>query len=130
MRAFCKGNGAQTMSDREKLIELISEPIVLQVFCTSDGEPVSRYWCRAVADEDVGVVVDHLIANGVTVQKHGRWIWNENAIDWGLGGWVCSECQEKNDNLPAKPDINPSGWVGSRYCPNCGARMDLKGENE
>lgn len=54
---------------------------------------------------------------------HGRWVWNENAMDWGLGGWVCSECQEKNDNIPAKPDIHPSGWVGSHCCPNCGAKM-------
>lgn len=55
---------------------------------------------------------------------HGRWIWDENAMDWGLGGWICSECQEKNDNIPARPDIYPSGWVGSNYCPNCGSKMD------
>lgn len=60
---------------------------------------------------------------------HGRWIWDENAMDWGLGGWICSECQEKNANIPAKPDIYPNGWVGTNYCPNCGAKMD-GGEEE
>ena len=57
-------------------------------------------------------------------RPHGRWVWDENAMDWGLGGWICSECQEKNDNIPAKPDIHPTAWVGSHYCPNCGAKMD------
>lgn len=61
------------MTDREKLIELLAMTTVEQVFCTSSGEVVSRYWCRAVADEDVARVADHLIAHGVTVQKHGRW---------------------------------------------------------
>ena len=56
--------------------------------------------------------------------RHGRWVWNENAMDWGIGGWVCSECRAKNDNIPAKPDIHPSAWVGSHYCPHCGALMD------
>lgn len=65
------------MSDREKLreklIELIAMTTVEQVFCTSSGEVVSRYWCRAVADEGIAKIADHLIAHGVTVQKHGRW---------------------------------------------------------
>ena len=56
--------------------------------------------------------------------RHAKWVWNENAMDWGLGGWVCSECQAKNDNIPEKPDIHPSAWRGSHYCPNCGAKMD------
>lgn len=63
-------------------------------------------------------------AADVVEVRHGRWEWNENAMDWGLGGWVCSECRAKNDNIPAKPDIHPSAWVGSQYCPHCGCKMD------
>lgn len=63
-------------------------------------------------------------AADVVEVRHGRWEWNENAMDWGLGGWVCSECRAKNDNIPAKPDTNPTAWNGSHYCPNCGAKMD------
>ena len=63
-------------------------------------------------------------AADVVEVRHGRWEWNENAMDWGLGGWVCSECRAKNDNIPAKPDTNPTAWSGSHYCPNCGAKMD------
>lgn len=71
------------------------------------------------------LMVDAPAADVVAV-VHGRWVWDENAMDWGLGGWICSKCQEKNDNIPAKPDIHPSGWVGSHYCPNCGARMEVR----
>lgn len=66
-------------------------------------------------------------AADVVEVRHGRWEWNENAMDWGLGGWVCSECRAKNDNIPAKPDIHPSAWVGSQYCPHCGCKMDKGG---
>ncbi len=71
--------------------------------------------------------LDTVPAADVVEVRHGRWEWNENAMDWGLGGWVCSECRAKNDNIPAKPDIHPSAWVGSHYCPNCGCKMDKGG---
>lgn len=65
-------------------------------------------------------------AADVVEVRHGRWIWDEDAMDWGLGAWVCSECQVKNDNIPANSDIHPYNWVGSSFCPNCGAKMDGK----
>ena len=40
--------------------------------------------------------------------RHGRWIDCSN-------GWMCSVCGQ--DNTYDKP-----------YCPNCGAKMDLKGD--
>ena len=63
--------------------------------------------------------------------KHcGRWVWDENAIDWNIGAWVCSKCGSRNDNIHAgKPgeDIsstsNPYMWKGSNFCPNCGIPM-------
>lgn len=81
-------------------------------------------WCGDTVAWNIGFNLKAIPAADVVEVKHGRWVWDENAMDWGLGGWVCSECEEKNDNIPAKPDIHPSGWVGSHYCPNCGARMD------
>lgn len=65
-------------------------------------------------------------AADVVEVRHGRWVWDETATDWGLGGWVCSECQAKNDNIPEKPNTNPTIWRGSHYCSNCGAKMDKK----
>ena len=57
---------------------------------------------------------------------HGKWIWNPNGMDWGLGAWQCSECCNRNSNLPVNHNINPLASMGSKYCPNCGAKMDLE----
>ena len=57
---------------------------------------------------------------------HGKWVWNPHGMDWGLGAWQCSECHNRNDNLPMDEKINPLTFVGSKYCPNCGAKMDLE----
>ena len=51
-------------------------------------------------------IADHLIANGVTVQKHGRW----EIVDFA-GSVKCPVCGE----VRAKDN----------YCSNCGAIMDL-----
>ena len=56
--------------------------------------------------------------------KYGKWIWDINAIDWGIGGWVCSECHTVNSNIPQKPTYRPLLWAGSKFCPNCGANMN------
>lgn len=61
--------------------------------------------------------------------RHGKWIYNPNANDWGIGGYVCSECHTKNDNLPCGKVANPMIFVGTKYCPNCGVKMDLGLDN-
>lgn len=54
--------------------------------------------------------IDQMKAADVQPVKRGRWI----RIDDEYGhDYVCSECNDKNDRK-------------SHYCPNCGARMDLK----
>lgn len=59
---------------------------------------------------------------------YGKWKWDENAIDWGLGAWVCSQCHSTNENIHAKKDENPLLWRGSQRCPVCGAKMNRKGK--
>lgn len=63
--------------------------------------------------------------------RYGKWVWNNDAIDWNIGDWVCSECGGRNENIhTGKPDMvegfgtNPCIWAGSQFCPNCGAKMD------
>lgn len=56
--------------------------------------------------------------------KHGRWEYDKNGHDWGIGAWRCSLCHCKNDNLGAGENINPYWYAGSKYCPHCGAKMD------
>ena len=90
------------MDVREKLVELINQGVEIY----SDG-----YQKKLTA---ANTIADHLIANGVTVQKHGRWEPREDLI-----GFVrCSSCNDCNiyDEWP-----DGKKW---QYCPNCGARMD------
>lgn len=61
--------------------------------------------------------------DAMTVQQ-GHWVYDPNATDWGLGGWICNLCGHRNDNLPNnQPDSNPYIYAGSQYCPACGAKM-------
>lgn len=62
--------------------------------------------------------------------RHGEWIYDPNATDWGIGGYVCSECHTKNNNLPCNEFKNPLRFVGSNFCPHCGARMDGGTDND
>ena len=59
--------------------------------------------------------------------RHGGWVYDPDGCDWGIGAWRCSLCSAKNDNLGISRDINPYLFVGSKYCPHCGAKMDGKG---
>ena len=69
--------------------------------------------------------------------RHGKWVWNNDAIEWNIGAWVCSECGGRNENIhTGKPGTiegfgtNPYIWAGSQFCPNCGAKMSAKVEGE
>ena len=77
-----------------------------------------------------------LIVNAPSVNvvpvRYGRWIWDNDAVDWGLGAWVRSECHGRNENIHAgKPGRDdtigkyPYAWAGSQFCPNCGAKMEV-----
>lgn len=67
-------------------------------------------------------------AEDVAPVVHGKWVYNKNATDWGIGGYVCSECQNKNNNLPCNRVKSVRMFSGAKYCPNCGAKMDLEKE--
>lgn len=61
--------------------------------------------------------------------QHGKWVWYNDVIDWDIGAWVCSECGGRNENIhAAKPGTvkaytNPYIYAGTKFCPNCGAKM-------
>ena len=48
--------------------------------------------------------------------RHGKW----NYIDWGVA--VCSMCKKRG----FKRDYHGND-LPTKYCPNCGAKMDLEG---
>lgn len=64
-----------------------------------------------------------VIEKGYREQSEGKWIYNPDGIDWGLGSWQCSLCGCNNHNLPRDNGTNPLVWAGSKFCPNCGAKM-------
>lgn len=54
---------------------------------------------------------------------HGQWKYDQNANDWGIGGYVCSVCKNKNNNLPCSRAKSVALFSGAKYCPECGAKM-------
>ena len=70
--------------------------------------------------DDNGDVVE------ITKVVYAEWYYDPNGMDWGLGAWLCSKCQHKNDNLGGSKNINPYMFAGSKFCPQCGAVMRPK----
>lgn len=93
------------MNDREKLIELMKYNSCISIY--------------GVVDQDVDIVVnwediaDHLIANGVVIQKQGEW--DDNIIGF------CNVCMECGAIVERGCIKNQSGKL--HYCPNCGVKM-------
>lgn len=59
-----------------------------------------------------------LKAADVQPVKHGRWKYYEN--NGIIDTYICTNCQGK---VEMAIDVDSSSF---KYCPNCGARMDLK----
>ena len=69
---------------------------------------------QAITDSEDGVPCDHLIE--VAPVRHGEWI---VCGDGDNVPWVCSHC--------GKTTTNKYKVMYGKYCPNCGAKMDLEG---
>ena len=50
------------------------------------------------------------------------WYLDPDGMDWNLPAWKCEKCGCRNSNLPSNIKY-PMHWSGSKYCPNCGARI-------
>ena len=66
-------------------------------------------------------IAENLIANGVTVARHGQWIYNIES-----GEYVCSACGKNALSFRKDTFYNVDLYETclTDYCPNCGARMD------
>lgn len=101
------------------MAEYIDREAVISIINTAG------FW--EVEDREVAITcVEQTKAADVAEVKHGKWVWNPNGIDWGLGAWQCSECACRNSNIPTVHRINPLRYLGTNFCPNCGARMNLE----
>lgn len=67
-----------------------------------------------------------IVANAPTVDAvpvvHAQWITKEDPVF--ADKYYCSNCGEQ-----ANVDLYGE-WILSKYCPNCGARMDAERNNE
>lgn len=53
-----------------------------------------------------------------------EWYYDPDGMDWDLGAWRCSACHTRNANLPNDNNkVIPLRWSGTKYCPQCGAKM-------
>lgn len=98
--------------DREKLVQEIksqSNRLCLGHISTSDID----------VEDIVQLIVDAPTVDAEPV-RHGKWELNED------GKWACSYCE----GLAVKHPDEPEKWQAlTTYCPNCGAKMDLEGDN-
>ena len=100
--------------------EYIEREAVLQVIeYVSDGYEYIEYPVEYAIEK-----LDAIPAADVVEVRHGRWVWDENGMDWNLGAWKCSECHCKPETWWEADKGNPYRCAGSSYCNNCGAKMD------
>ena len=96
------------MDVKEKLVEILKQ-------APFEGKVLDEWWW----EEKIKRIAEHLISNGVTVQKCGYWI---SLTDCANAGVYCSVCNKK----VYKEDYawcNRKNKLRSDYCPHCGAKM-------
>lgn len=97
-----------------------------------------NYWLNSIESQTISIsyakqrilpmIMEELPAADVALVVHGLWMpiresemtgWDP-AVAGGdpIGGYICSACKEE-----AVYDCNDE-FVLSKYCPNCGAKMD------
>lgn len=108
------------------MAEYIDRSELLRIESLLDSDVLRASKTTSVIYDQIMYDIEHIPAADVEEVKHGKWIWDPNGMDWGLGAWQCSECACRNNNLPMNNRINPLVFSGSKYCPNCGAKMDLE----
>ena len=99
------------MDIKEKLIEILKTKY--DHFCDQ---------CSINKDSKyIENLASYLISNGVTVVRHGQWIYNVES-----GEYACSACDE--NALSFRKDTLYGGDLYeiclTDYCPNCGAKMN------
>lgn len=93
------------MTTSDKMIEYVERNAVL-----AKAAPVPGCFCNMISSWDVV----HLPAADVAPAVHGYWIVNGVRLDGVIGNFRCSVCMGVS-------------LKDSKYCPNCGTKMDMKG---
>lgn len=88
---------------------------------------------KALVDDfdayNVKASLQKIRAADVVEVVHASWVWNPDGMDWGIGAWVCGKCKSRPETWwNTVKESHPLRCSGSRYCGNCGAKMDGDGE--
>ena len=84
--------------------------------------------CRSCGIMDVLDAVEDAPAADVRPVVRGKWYWDKDGMDWGIGSWRCSECHARPGTWWQGDSTNPRNKSGHYFCPNCGA--DMREENK
>ena len=83
---------------------------------------------NCLSEDDIADLIDEMPAADVAPVVHGKWIdkgWDGD-FSWRIDGrgnsWHIFECSNCGSKLCGAPK--------TKFCPNCGAKMDLEDENE
>ena len=58
--------------------------------------------------------------------KTGKWKLDQDGMDWNIPAWRCSECGFVANYIGVEANgfgNSPMNWAGSKFCPQCGARI-------
>lgn len=103
-------------------MEYISREAALKSICEYCSEKEmcadANVHCAEYAD------IKAITAADVAPVRHGRWIWDEDGMDWNIGAWRCSECKSMSPMWWNTDKTSPMNKSGHYYCPNCGAKME------
>jgi hypothetical protein len=109
--------GMKEYIEREPLLQDISETVI---FTVHEGTPLPNAEMRG-ANKVIDRIKSAKAADVVEV-RHGEWYLLDECANEGV---YCSVCRKK---VYRTEYANQK--VKSNYCPNCGAKMDGKGEGE
>lgn len=117
--------------DADTVIEQIAQAQASLSNCSDAMWEINRNYFKGLSWAH-RIILD---APEVDPVKHGRWAWDvETHGDPMYGvdedfGYRCSECKVWADEYGVDGDIygEPPTHI-LRYCPNCGAKMDLESE--
>ena len=99
---------------REKQIEEIAN--IINEMDEQNAHYYDEYmgYCDAFADADA--IAKVLYDAGYRKQSEGKWIKSKSGL------YVCSECDKV---CPYDAQADDISYWECKYCPNCGARMDI-----
>lgn len=108
--------------------DLIRRQDAIKPFCIApDGTRIPEVDCDNFPVEfSVEFIKKHLLSLPSAEPKTGVWVLDPNGMDWNIPAWRCSECGFVANYIGVEANglgNNPMNWAGSKFCPQCGARI-------